>query len=192
MRTSPPPSIPAAAAPPRTSHGALARACYTVLQVALLIAIWYGCDRAAAWLHLPFSGGVVGLLLMVALLLGGVVRPSFVDHGAEWLLSNMLLFFIPLIVSVVQFTQVLEREGVRLFAAIGIGFLSVLMVTALTVEWVCRLERGLRLRKLLQQRGARPPRGQMHTQAQLQVQLQAHARVDEPARLPSRREGAVS
>jgi len=127
---------------------ALSRFVYTVLQIALLIAIWYVCDRIAAWLHLPFSGGVVGLLVMVALLLAGVVRPSVVDHGAEWLLSNMLLFFIPLIVSVVQFTALLEREGVRLFTAIGIGFISVLLATAFTVEWVCKFERRVRLRKL--------------------------------------------
>jgi len=126
----------------------VSRFVYTVFQIALLIAIWYACDRIAAWLHLPFSGGVVGLLVMVALLLAGVVRPSVVDHGAEWLLSNMLLFFIPLIVSVVQFTALLEREGVRLFAAIGIGFISVLLATALTVEWVCKFERRVRLRKL--------------------------------------------
>lgn len=134
---------------------ALSRFVYTVLQIALLIAIWYACDRIAAWLHLPFSGGVVGLLVMVALLLAGVVRPSVVDHGAEWLLSNMLLFFIPLIVSVVQFTALLEREGVRLFAAIGIGFISVLLATAFTVEWVCKFERRVRLRKL---RGVRQVR----------------------------------
>lgn len=133
----------------------VSRFVHTVLQIALLIAIWYACDRIAAWLHLPFSGGVVGLLVMVALLLAGVVRPSVVDHGAEWLLSNMLLFFIPLIVSVVQFTALLEREGVRLFAAIGIGFISVLLATAFTVEWVCKFERRVRLRKL---RGVRQVR----------------------------------
>ena len=133
----------------------VSRFVYTVLQIALLIAIWYACDRIATWLHLPFSGGVVGLLVMVALLLAGVVRPSVVDHGAEWLLSNMLLFFIPLIVSVVQFTALLEREGVRLFAAIGIGFISVLLATAFTVEWVCKFERRVRLRKL---RGVRQVR----------------------------------
>lgn len=133
----------------------VSRFVYTVLQIALLIAIWYACDRIAIWLHLPFSGGVVGLLVMVALLLAGVVRPSVVDHGAEWLLSNMLLFFIPLIVSVVQFTALLEREGVRLFAAIGIGFISVLLATAFTVEWVCKFERRVRLRKL---RGVRQVR----------------------------------
>lgn len=129
----------------------------TVWQVLLLIAVWYVCDLLAGWLQLPFSGGVVGLLLMVALLMTGVLRPAVVEHGAEWLLSNMLLFFIPLIVSVVQFTSLLERQGLRLFAAIGIGFIAVLLATALTVEWVCRLERGMRLRALNRQRQRRLP-----------------------------------
>lgn len=126
----------------------------TVLQVLGLIAAWYAADCAAAWLHLPFSGGVVGLLAMVALLLSGALRPATVENGADWLLSNMLLFFIPLVVSVVQFTDLLKSEGLRLFAAIGLGFVSVLLATAFTVEWVCRLERGRRLRRLRSERAA--------------------------------------
>jgi len=130
------------------------RILHTLLQVLGLIAAWYAADRAAAWLHLPFSGGVVGLLVMVALLLSGALRPAAVEHGADWLLSNMLLFFIPLVVSVVQFTDLLKSEGLRLFAAIGLGFVSVLLATAFTVEWVCRLERGRRLRRLRSERAA--------------------------------------
>ena len=127
---------------------------HTVAQVLLLTAVWYGADRAAAWLSLPFSGGVVGLALMVALLLSGAVRPAAVEHGANWLLSNMLLFFIPLVVSVVQFTSLLKSDGLRLLAAIGIGFTSVLLATALTVEWICRLDRARRLRRIQAQRHA--------------------------------------
>ena len=125
---------------------------HTAAQVLLLIAVWYGADRAAAWLSLPFSGGVLGMALMVALLLGGVVRPAAVEHGANWLLSNMLLFFIPLVVSVVQFTRLLESDGLRLLAAIGVGFTAVLLATALTVEWICRLQRGRLLRQIQAQR----------------------------------------
>ncbi|MGV7206596.1 CidA/LrgA family protein [Oxalobacteraceae bacterium A2-2] len=130
------------------------RILFTVAQVLALIAAWYGADRAAAWLQLPFSGGVLGLLAMVALLLGGVVRPATVEQGADWLLSNMLLFFIPLVVSVVQFTGLLQSEGLRLLAAIGLGFIAVLLATAFTVEWVCRFERGLRLKRLRRERMA--------------------------------------
>ena len=120
-----------------------------------MIAAWWLADEAAASLHLPFSGGVVGLFVLVALLLSGWVRPAAIELGANWLLANMLLFFIPLVVSVVQFTHLLKTQGLTLFLDIGLGFASVMLATAFTVEWVCRLERKLRLQKLLRQRAAR-------------------------------------
>ena len=127
----------------------------TAWQVGVLIAAWWLADEAASALHLPFSGGVVGLFVLVALLLSGWVRPTAIELGANWLLANMLLFFIPLVVSVVQFTQLLKAQGLMLFVNIGLGFASVMLATALTVEWVCRYERKLRLNKLLRQRAAR-------------------------------------
>lgn len=127
----------------------------TAWQVGVLIAAWWLADEAASALHLPFSGGVVGLFVLVALLLSGWVRPTAIELGANWLLANMLLFFIPLVVSVVQFTQLLKAQGLMLFVNIGLGFASVMLATALTVEWVCRYERKLRLNKLLRQRTAR-------------------------------------
>ncbi|PHV33079.1 CidA/LrgA family protein [Janthinobacterium sp. BJB312] len=127
----------------------------TVWQVGVLIAAWWLADAAASALHLPFSGGVVGLFVLVALLLAGWVRPAAIELGANWLLANMLLFFIPLVVSVVQFTQLLKSQGLMLFVNIGLGFASVMLVTAFTVEWVCRYERKLRLQKLLRQRTTR-------------------------------------
>ncbi|MRW87145.1 CidA/LrgA family protein [Pseudoduganella sp. FT26W] len=130
------------------------RIVYTLAQVLGLIAAWYAADRLSAWSGLPFSGGVVGLIIMVLLLQSGVLRPSAIEHGADWLLSNMLLFFIPLVVSVVQFTGLLEQDGLRLFAAIGIGFICVMLATAFTVEWVCRFERGRKLRRLREARAA--------------------------------------
>lgn len=127
----------------------------TAWQVGILIAAWWLADAAAGALHLPFSGGVVGLFVLVALLLAGWVRPAAIELGANWLLANMLLFFIPLVVSVVQFTQLLKAQGLMLFVNIGLGFASVMLATAFTVEWVCRYERRLRLQALLRQRKAR-------------------------------------
>lgn len=124
-------------------------------QMILLTGVWFVADRAAALLNLPLSGGVLGLLVLVALLLSGVVKPPLIERGAEWLLANMLLYFIPLVVSIVEYTQLIESEGLKLFAAIGIGFISVMLATALTVEWVCALTRKRTLRRHLQRRQAR-------------------------------------
>ena len=127
----------------------------TLWQVGVLIVLWRLADHAASALHLPLSGGVVGLFVLVALLLSGWVRPAAVELGANWLLANMLLFFIPLVVSVVQFTQLLKDQGLALFLDIGLGFICVLLVTAWTVEGVCRYERQRRLNTLRHQRAAR-------------------------------------
>ena len=127
----------------------------TLWQVGVLIAAWWAADQAADALQLPFSGGVVGLFVLVALLASGWVKPAAIELGANWLLANMLLFFIPLVVSVVQFTDLLKQQGFTLFLDIGIGFACVMLATALTVEWVCRLERQLRLNQLRRQRARR-------------------------------------
>lgn len=107
-------------------------------QVVLLSALWFVADRVARLLALPVSGGIVGLGVLVLLLLSGVVKPAWVEAGAELILANMLLYFIPLVVSVVQYTDLLEHEGLKLLVAIGVGFLSVMLVTACVVELICQ------------------------------------------------------
>lgn len=141
---------PAAAAAPSWR-----RPVRTLWQVGVLIAAWWAADLAAAALQLPFSGGVVGLFVLVALLATGLVKPAAIELGANWLLANMLLFFIPLVVSVVQFTDLIKAKGLILLLDIGLGFACVMLATAFTVEWVCRYERQLRLKKRLRQRAAR-------------------------------------
>jgi len=127
----------------------------TLWQVGVLIAAWWAADQAADALQLPFSGGVVGLFALVALLASGMVKPGAIELGANWLLANMLLFFIPLVVSVVQFADLIRTKGLILLLDIGLGFACVMLATAFTVEWVCRYERQLRLKKLLRRRAAR-------------------------------------
>ena len=140
---------------PQASTPAWRRPAQTLWQVGILIAAWWAADHAAAALQLPFSGGVVGLFLLVALLASGWVKPGAIELGANWLLANMLLFFIPLVVSVVQFTDLIKSKGLILLLDIGLGFACVMLATALTVEGVCRYERRLRLNKLLRRRAAR-------------------------------------
>ena len=128
----------------------------TLGQIAFLILIWALADRIATLTHLPISGGILGLLILVALLMSGVVKPTLFEQGGELLLANMLLYFIPLVVSVVQYTTLFESEGLKLLIAIGVGFTSVLITTALTVEWLCAWTRKRELQRLTAQRSKRP------------------------------------
>ncbi|WP_416424288.1 CidA/LrgA family protein [Pseudomonas sp. App30] len=144
--------------PSRPSRTAL-RWLQIIGQILLLILVWSLADRVATLAHLPISGGILGLLVLVALLLSGVVKPTLFEQGGELLLANMLLYFIPLVVSVVQYTSLFESEGLKLMVAIGVGFVSVLVTTAFTVEWLCAWTRKRQLQRLTAQRGKRPVAG---------------------------------
>ena len=117
-------------------------------QSALLAAVWWVADFAARRLDLPVPGGVIGLAALLALLLTGRVAPRWVKAGADWLLSDMLLFFVPAAVAVVQYGGLFKSDGWRLALVVVIGTLTVMVAVAFTVDQAARLERVLATRRL--------------------------------------------
>ncbi|SDD22124.1 CidA/LrgA family protein [Paraburkholderia lycopersici] len=117
-------------------------------QSALLAGVWYAADALARAAHLPVPGGVVGLVLLLALLFCGGVTPRWVKAGADWLLSDMLLFFIPAAVAAVNYGGLFRADGWRLVLVVVGGTLMVMVAVAFAVEQAARLERRLALRRV--------------------------------------------
>lgn len=113
-------------------------------QVAGLAALWWASDAAMRALALPIPGSVAGLAVLVLLLRTGWLPLAWVSEGAGWLLAEMLLFFIPAVVAVVQYPAVILRSGWQLLLVILLGTVGVMVGTALVVERVVRLEQRLR------------------------------------------------
>ncbi|MNW13415.1 holin-like protein [compost metagenome] len=55
------------------------------------------------------------------------------------LMAEMLLFFIPALMSLLDYGALLRSDGWRIMLVIGVSTLLVMLVTAFTVEAVCRL-----------------------------------------------------
>ncbi|HVW49697.1 MAG TPA: CidA/LrgA family protein [Trinickia sp.] len=123
-------------------------------QSALLAGVWFAADFAARHLSLPVPGGVLGLALLLALLLTGGVAPRWVKAGADWLLSDMLLFFVPAAVAVVQYGGLFKSDGWRLALVVVVGTLLVMVAVAYTVDQAVRLERVLAARRVAAMRRA--------------------------------------
>jgi len=116
-------------------------------QVVGLAALWWASDEAMRAMGLPIPGSVAGLGILVLLLRKGWLPLAWVAEGAGWLLAEMLLFFIPAVVAVVQYPAVILRSGWQLLLVILLGTVGVMVGTALVVERVVRLERRLRRRE---------------------------------------------
>lgn len=112
----------------------------TVLQIAVIMLIWLAAAALTRVTGLPVSPGVVGLLAMLALLLSGRADILWVKDGAEWLLGELVLFFIPCVVAVMQYGPLFRTQGVQIMIAVAAGTLLVMAATALAVHAGCQLE----------------------------------------------------
>jgi holin-like protein len=144
------------------SRGAVGRFVCIALQSAGIAAIWLVADFVARTFHLPVPGGVVGLLTLLALLFCGGVAPRWVKAGADWLLTDMLLFFIPATVAVVQYGGLFREDGWRLALVVVSGTLMVMVAVAFAVEQASKLERWLELRRVMSVRSVRGARSERH------------------------------
>jgi holin-like protein len=115
--------------------------------VALYIGFFLVAEQLVDWLHLPLPANIVGMLLLLALIMLRVLPLDWVKAGSRWLLAEMLLFFVPAVVAVVNYSQLLRVEGWRIMLVIGISTLLVLATTALVVDRVYRFEIWLAERK---------------------------------------------
>ncbi len=109
-----------------------------LIELAVLLAIYQLGTQLAAWLAWPVPGGVVGLGLLLATFATGLVKPAALELGAGVLMAEMLLFFIPALMSLLDYGGLVRNEGWRILLVIGFSTLSVMLVTAFTVEVVCR------------------------------------------------------
>ncbi|PKQ72301.1 CidA/LrgA family protein [Aeromonas sobria] len=112
----------------------------TPFQIVLLAAIWLLADIAVRTLHLPLPANLTGMLLLLACILLGVVKVEWFRAGARWLLAEMLLFFVPAVVAVVNYQDLLLQEGWRIMVVLLVSTTLVLGTTALVVDRVYRLE----------------------------------------------------
>lgn len=83
---------------------------------------------------LPIPASMFGLFLLFLALYCKVIKLKWVEQGAKWLMAELLLFFIPSAVGIVNFQQIISIQGVEIVLLIAISTMIVMGMTALTAE----------------------------------------------------------
>lgn len=132
----------------RARAPSLLNRCQVPVQVVLYAVLFLIADRLVTLLHLPLPANIVGMLMLLLLIMFRVLPLKWVKAGSRWLLAEMLLFFVPAVVAVVNYAQLLMVEGWKIFLVIGISTILTLGVTSLVVDRVYRFEQRLAARKV--------------------------------------------
>lgn len=116
------------------------------LQIPVQVLLYVGLFIFAQYLvnrwQVPLPANLVGMVMLLLLIVCRVIPVSWVRAGARWLLAEMLLFFVPAVVAVVNYAQLLMVDGWRIFLVIALSTLMVLGATAWVVDKVYRYEVG--------------------------------------------------
>lgn len=117
------------------------RGASTLLQVSLFCVFAWSMQQLSLILHLPVPGSVLGLGVVLLMLSLQWLPERTVALGAAWLLGELLLFFIPPVVSVLKYQSLFVDYGVNLILSLVIGCAAVLLGTGFVVDKMFRFER---------------------------------------------------
>lgn len=115
-----------------------------ISQLSLLIFIWWISSLIQQALNLPVSAGVIGLLLVLIALLSGLFKLPWIKTGSDFILGELVLLFIPCVVGIIKYKDLLLTQGWQLVLSVVIGTFCVMLTTAYSVYFGFKLEARLK------------------------------------------------
>lgn len=113
-----------------------------IQQVGILFGLCWISQGIERILPFSFPASVLGLVLLLALLLMRVIRVDHVREKSDFLLSNLPFFFIPVSVSIMNYTDIILESAVAFLtvciASTVITFAATVWAVQLTVRWMER------------------------------------------------------
>ena len=105
-----------------------------IIQVCFLHVFLFLGIALKQFITLPIPASMLGLFLLFLALCCKIIKLEWVEQGAKWLMAELLLFFIPSAVGIVNYQQIISLQGAEIVLLIAISTMIVIGMTALTAE----------------------------------------------------------
>jgi holin-like protein len=113
-----------------------------IIQVCVLYVFLFLGAALKQMIPLPIPASMFGLFLLFLALYCKVIKLEWVEQGAKWLMAELLLFFIPSAVGIVNYRQIISMQGLEIVVLIVISTMIVMGMTALTAEKISTRKRS--------------------------------------------------
>lgn len=94
------------------------------------------------FIDIPVPASMLGLILLLLALILKIVKLEWVEKGGSWLLAELLLFFVPSAVGIMNYDEIFSLQGLEMVLLIGISTFIVISTTAYTAEKITNRKRG--------------------------------------------------
>ncbi|VBB06997.1 Hypothetical protein LUCI_2241 [Lucifera butyrica] len=105
-------------------------------QVGILYVFALVCNEIARCWQLGIQGSVIGIIALYLLLEWKVIPLKWIEAGANFLIAEMLLFFVPSAVGVMRYSDLMLKQGGEFLLIIVVSTLLVMVYVGWMSEWL--------------------------------------------------------
>ena len=102
----------------------------TIAQILILYVFYYIGVLIVKLTSLPLPASILGLVLLAVCLKMKWVKVEYIREGAGFLIAFMTLFFIPAIVGIIDYPQLLSVEGILLLGTVFVSTLFAILISS--------------------------------------------------------------
>lgn len=111
-----------------------------IAQILILYVFYYLGVFIVELTGLPLPASIIGLVLLALCLKMKWVKVEYIREGAGFLIAFMTLFFIPPIVGIIDYPELLSVKGMILIATVFASTLFAIFITSKTSELIEKKE----------------------------------------------------
>ena len=112
-----------------------------VVQIAALCAIAAAGEYMVHAWDLPIPGALIGMLILFLLLSTGMVKAEWIEFGANLLIGNLLLFFIPSAIGIINYGNLFGVTGMLLVGVVVASICILLASIIGSTIWITKYKR---------------------------------------------------
>ncbi|MEK3719417.1 CidA/LrgA family protein [Paenibacillus sp. FSL H8-0034] len=113
----------------------------SVLQIGFFMLVSLAMNQLVVLMHWPIPGSILGIVVVFIGLQTKLIKLEWIDAGASWLLAEMLLFFIPPAVSLIQYKDLIMSSGLRILLVMLVSSITVMAGAGFLAQWMVKDKR---------------------------------------------------
>lgn len=110
-----------------------------LMQILGLCAISFVSNVLSSALNIGIPGSILGIVLLFIMIEQRWLPIEKIELGANFLIAELLLFFIPSAIGVIQYQEVLKNDWAQLLLAIGASICLVVVFVGIVTEVIVRV-----------------------------------------------------
>ena len=112
-----------------------------IKQYAIIFMVTYLGEIVSKFINFPFPGPVVGMLIFLILLEKKIINIDLVEEGANTILRNLAIFFIPPGVGIISALNLLSGNVLKIALTMILTTIITMGVTGITVQYLINRRR---------------------------------------------------